>query len=71
MSWSNEEAERVKSLEIFHAELSRSVKRMDDKLDELLVLKHKGLGAFWMASIFIGAIFSGLAFFVSNFFKGH
>lgn len=69
MTWTNEEAERVKAVEIKQEDLFRVVAAMDAKLDELLALKHKGLGAFWLASILIGAIFTGIMAFATNIFR--
>lgn len=48
-----------------HAEETRSeYQSVSAKLDNLLTLKHKGMGAFWLASTLIA---SGLIGFVSTF----
>lgn len=70
MSWTPEEAERVKALEVHQAEQRGMHTEMNEKLDELLALKHKGLGAFWLASIIIGAAFTAALSLFSNFFRG-
>lgn len=64
------EAERLASLETRMLAAEERDKEIIDKLDDLLALKNKGMGAFWLASILIGAIFTGIVSFVSDFFKG-
>ncbi len=59
------EGERTAILETEVAGLKKSVEAMDSKLDELLALKSKGLGAVWFASILLG---SGFMTFVGHFF---
>lgn len=41
----------------------------DKKLDELLELKNKGMGAFWLASLIIGTSLVTAATAVLNWFK--
>lgn len=64
------EVERIAALETRMADVDSTLKDMDKKLDDLLALKNKGMGAFWLASILIGSIFTGLVTFVSDLFKG-
>lgn len=40
-------------------------KEMNRKLDDILTLKHKGLGAFWLASALVG---TGIIGAVGSFF---
>lgn len=40
-------------------------KEMNRKLDDLLTLKHKGLGAFWLASALVG---TGIIGAIGSFF---
>ena len=70
MSWTPEEAERVKAIEIYQVEMRELHADMNAKLDDLLALKNKGLGAFWLASIFIGAAFTALISMIGRFFHG-
>lgn len=70
MTWSTAEAERVRTIEVKQEELASSIASMDAKLDELLALKNKGMGAFWLASILIGAAFTGIVTFVTSWFHG-
>ena len=43
--------------------LIESQNKRDEKLDELLALKQKGLGAIWLATLIIG---TGLASFITT-----
>jgi hypothetical protein len=45
---------RVKNLETKVDDLKADVQGMDRKLDELLALKDKGVGAFWLISALTG-----------------
>jgi hypothetical protein len=48
------EQERLAILETKVDAADRHLKDMNDKLDELLALRHKGIGAFWLASALTG-----------------
>lgn len=48
------ERERIAVLETRMAALDQRTEAMDGKLDELLALRHKGIGAFWLASALTG-----------------
>ena len=48
------EFERLAILETQMAANNRQLDAMDGKLDELLALRHKGIGAFWLASALTG-----------------
>ena len=61
----NTQLERIAALEVQVSVLQAAIqesmketaqrhKNMEDKLDELLYLKHKGMGAFWLASSLVG-----------------
>lgn len=49
-----EVSERIKALEV----RVERFEAIEAKLDELLELKSKGMGAFWLASLIVGTIFS-------------
>lgn len=68
MTWSNQEAERVRTIEVKMDDFKDTQTEMNGKLNELLSLKNKGMGAFWLASILIGAAFTAVVTFVSNLF---
>lgn len=55
--------ERVNALEV-------KVDSMNDKLDELLALRYKGVGAFWVASSLIGTGIVGALIQVVAWLKG-
>lgn len=68
--------ERIRALEVQVEHLTETLDRhvsstnekhqsIDSKLDTLLALKHKGVGAFWLASSLVGA---GFVYVVIPFF---
>jgi hypothetical protein len=46
--------ERVTALEVTQEHLVTETKEMNRKLDELIGLKHRGMGAFWLATALVG-----------------
>lgn len=48
------EIERLAVLETKVRSMENSLGTMDGKLDDLLALRHKGIGAFWLASALAG-----------------
>lgn len=50
--------------------LIETQEKRDAKLDELLALKHKGLGAIWFASLILGTSFIGAVTALISWFKG-
>ena len=60
--------ERLARLEERVSVLEDKVDSMNDKLDQLLTLKYKGAGAFWLMSILFG---SGIAAVILRFFGGN
>jgi hypothetical protein len=52
--------ERIAALEVEVTELRRSVDSMDKKLDELLAIRWKGAGAFWLAAGLLGTGIVGM-----------
>jgi hypothetical protein len=53
------QAERITALEVQVAAMQKTQLEINDKLDELLTLRNKGIGAFWLASALIGTGFVG------------
>lgn len=54
-----------------HAEETRGEYRtLESKLDDLLALKNKGMGAIWLASALIGSGLIGLVSMFVNWMKG-
>lgn len=47
-------AERVAALETRMEQIERGQTSMDGKLDDLLALRNKGVGAFWLATSLAG-----------------
>lgn len=69
-------AERVVRLEVEVTQLTKmleehqtTTKEMNDKLDSLLTLRHKGVGAFWLASALMGTGIVGFLTWVADIFK--
>ncbi len=60
----------VKGLSRRLDEVEVTLKGMDSKIDDLLVLRYKGAGAFWLASTLIGTGIIGFFAQVYNFFGG-
>lgn len=57
--------ERVAILETRMGDLAE----IKDKLDELLHLKSKGIGALWLVSLIVGSGILGLVTMVTSFFN--
>lgn len=63
-------AERIAVLELKVQQLSVDVQSMEGKLDELLLLRSKGMGAFWLASSLLGTGIMGALYYVVQWMKG-
>lgn len=50
------QVERIAAMEVRLGDLEKKVDKMDEKLDQLLALRYKGAGAFWLASALFGII---------------
>lgn len=64
------QGERIATLEAKEKAIEQRLTDIDKKLDDIISLKNKGLGAFWLASALVG---TGIAAFVANlidWFKG-
>ena len=64
------EAERLAVLEYKDSQQEIKLAEISRKLDELLVLRNKGLGAFWLATSLIGTGLFGVMALVFDWFKG-
>ena len=60
--------ERIAKLETNYADIHGTVTNMDAKLDDLLALRNKGLGAFWVASFLTGTGIIGLIDIIRSHF---
>lgn len=66
------DAERIAVLETKFEEMQKDISNISEKLDELLELKSKGLGAFWLVGLIFGSGALGVIAMLANFFKpGH
>lgn len=61
--------ERVASLETEQDAFRTDLKDIKDKLDELLTLKAKGMGAFGLVSLLVGSGIIGVIFAIMQFFN--
>jgi len=48
------QVERIAALEVQVSDMQKQQQQIHDKLDELLALRNKGLGAFWLSSGLLG-----------------
>jgi hypothetical protein len=62
-------SERVAVLETNQSADRITLQSIEGKLDSLLELKAKGMGAFWLISLVIGSGVLGLVAFVTNMFS--
>lgn len=58
------QAERIAALEVRVSDVQKKQQEINDKLDELLAMRNKGIGAFWLASTLLG---TGIVGFVVQF----
>ena len=61
----------VEGIKLALADMKVVHQGMDQKLDSLLALKHKGAGAFWAASVIFGTSIIGLLSWFFDLFKHH
>jgi len=61
------QAEEIAAMKVEIKYLKDQVHDMNAKLDNLLALRYKGAGAFWLASALFGIVFTGLLAYL----KGH
>jgi hypothetical protein len=66
-----ENAQRIAVLETKLAAFEKTQASMDAKLDELLALRNKGAGAFWLATSLAGAGAVSIFFQIIHWFGGH
>jgi len=62
-------AQRIAVLELEVKNLNAELSDVSKKLDELLQLRSKGMGAFWLASTLLGTGLVGAATVLFNWFR--
>lgn len=62
--------ERISVLESRLNTLERQLEGMDKKLDDLLILRYKGAGAFWLAATLVGTGIVGVISQLFTWFRG-
>jgi len=70
MNMTNSEVERIRALEVQMTHLMEMMAKQNEKLDELLGLKNRGVGAFWLASALAGTGIIGVLVSVVEWIKG-
>ncbi len=60
------QGERIAALETKIANIESKINTIDKKLDDIIDLKNKGLGAFWLASAILG---TGIVTFISHIYE--
>ena len=68
---STNQGERIMAVEVRVEQLERKVDQINNKLDDLLALRYKGQGAFWLASALFGTGIIGLLSLVINYLRGN
>lgn len=61
------QVERITAVEVRLRIVEEKVDKMDEKLDQLLALRYKGAGAFWLASALFGVVITAAL----SLFKAH
>lgn len=61
---------QVKSITLTQQKYEDHWKEVNGKLDELLSLRNKGIGAFWLASILTGTGIIGVLVSMFDWFRG-
>lgn len=51
-------------------QLEKKLESIDTKLDDILALRQKGVGAFWLASSLLGTGFVGVFVSLIHWFRG-
>ena len=62
--------ERIARLETRLESVEITVKAIDTKMDEIIALRNKGIGAFWLASTIIGTSIVSFFNVIWHWFKG-
>jgi hypothetical protein len=63
------QAERIRALEVEVRDLKEAIGSMEGKLDDLLALKNKGAGVFWLFSAILGSGIIGVGLTIVDWFK--
>ena len=63
------QGERIASLEVVVAAQTREISELKELVQELVALKNRGAGAFWLASALFGVSIVSAASYVWSIFK--
>lgn len=67
---SRTQAERITALEVQVAIMTEELRDSNRKLDDLLSVKNRGIGAFWLATALVGTSLAGFVNFIVDWVKG-
>lgn len=65
------QGERIAMVEVRLEQLEKSVANIDSKLDDLIALRYKGMGAFWLMSGLLGTGIVGAIFQFISWVRGN
>lgn len=65
------QAERITALEVKVAENNEAIGKLTDKIEDLLALRNKGMGVFWLFSTIFGSGIIGLVITIVQWIKGY
>lgn len=63
------QAERIAQLEVRMLDVQSQQIQINNKLDDLLALRNRGIGAFWLASTLLGTGIVGLIVQLTSWWK--
>ncbi len=63
------QAERLTALEVRVEDMQRQQREIADKLDNLIGMRNKGIGAFWLASTLLGTGIVGFIVQLTSWWK--
>lgn len=64
------QAERIAALEVRVSDMLKQQQEISNKIDDLLAIRNKGLGAFWLASGLLGTGIVGVIVQIISWMKG-
>jgi len=61
---------KVDEMKAEHSKLQATIEAQNEKLDSLLELKAKGMGAIWLASAVLGSGILGVIYMITSWMRG-
>lgn len=63
------QGERIAALEVRVSEVQKIQQEINSKLDDLLAIRNRGIGAFWLAATLLGTGIVGFGFQVVSWWR--